>query len=416
MGTTVARPIPTVRPAARPVPRRAGFWILAAALFALMAAAGAPSPLYVLYQQQWHFSAPMLTLVFAVYALALLAALLTVGALSGYVGRRPVLVAALGGEIAAMAVFLSAHGVGALLVARILQGLATGAATGAVSAALVDLQPAPGSRLGAVINSVAPTAGLAAGALGAGALAEYAPSPTVLVFALLLVVFVALVAAIALVPETVTRRPGALASLRPRMSVPAEARSAFRAATPAMIATWATGGLFLSLGGSLAAGVLHIGNHLVGGLTVTVLTGAGALASLPGGRRPARAVMAVGAFTLATGAALTMVALTTRSTGLFFLAAVIAGAGFGSTFSAAFRSLAPLAGPDRRAELFASVYTVSYLAFSLPAVAAGLLVPHLGLRTVADGYGVGVVLLALAAGALALRRRHPAAAGADARP
>jgi hypothetical protein len=386
---------------------------MAAALFALMAAAGAPSPLYVLYQQRWHFSAPVLTLVFAVYALALLVALLTVGALSGHVGRRPVLLASLVGEVLAMGVFLSAHGVGLLLAARTVQGLATGAATGAISAALVDLQPSPGSRHGSLVNSIAPTAGLAAGALGAGALAQYADSPTVLVFALLLVVFLALTAALAFLPETVTRRPGALASLRPRVSVPAAARPQFRAAVPALVATWATGGLYLSLGGSLAAGVLHIGNHLIGGLTVAVLTGAGAAASLPGSRRPARAVLTVGALVLATGTALTLVALNTGSPGLFFAATAVAGAGFGSTFGGAFRSLAPLVGAEQRAELFAALYTVSYLAFSLPAVIAGALVPVLGLRTTADGYGAAVVLLAIAAAGTALRGRSPgAAAGA----
>jgi MFS family permease len=93
---------------ARRLSRRAGFWLLATSLLALMAAAGAPSPLYRVYQQQWGFSTGVLTLVFAVYALALLATLLTVGGLSDHVGRRPVLVAALVVEAVSMGTFLSA--------------------------------------------------------------------------------------------------------------------------------------------------------------------------------------------------------------------------------------------------------------------------------------------------------------------
>src|SRR3954451_17811700 len=78
-------------PMAKRMPRTAGFWLLGSTLLAFMAAASAPSPLYVVYQHRWGFSATTLTAVFAVYALALLLALLTVGGISDHVGRRPVL-------------------------------------------------------------------------------------------------------------------------------------------------------------------------------------------------------------------------------------------------------------------------------------------------------------------------------------
>jgi predicted MFS family arabinose efflux permease len=402
--------------AARRMPRAAGFWLVGGTLLAFMAASSTPSPLYVVYQQRWDFSAATLTAVFAVYVLALLIALLTVGGLSDHVGRRPVLAAALLVEAAAMVVFMEADGVGLLLLARILQGLATGAAAGAISAAVVDLQPS--SRLGALTNSVAPTVGLAVGALGAGLLVQYAPAPTTLPFALLAAVFLLLTAAVALLPETVSRRRGAFASLRPRASVPPRARRAFLTAVPCLVATWAMGGLYLSLGGSVTASVLHVTNHLVGGLVVTTLTGAGAVASVVVRDMEPRRVMTAGSAALAVGTALALAAIAWASAPLFFLGTAVAGGGFGAAFLGAFRSLAQLAEPAERAELFASIYVVSYLAFSVPAVLAGLAVPSAGLRTTATAYGVLVLVLALvavAAGA-ARRPRHAASRAAGTTP
>ncbi|GAA3044281.1 MFS transporter [Streptomyces glomeratus] len=388
--------------------RPVGFWLKAVTLFALFVAASAPSPLYVVYQHRWGFSPTVLTTIFAVYALALLVALLMVGGLSDHIGRRPVLAAALIVEAASMAVFLTADGVGLLLVARILQGLATGAATGAISAGLMDLQPSPTSRLGSLLNSAAPAAGLALGALGTGLLVQYAPAPTTLVFVLLIAVFLLLTAAVYFLPEPVTPRPGAWASLRPQMAVPHHGRRTFLATTPCLIATWAISGLYLSLGPSLAVGILHIGSHLVGALVVTTLYSAGTVASLLVRNLAPKRVMAVGCVALAVGTGLTLLALVGPSTPLFFLGTALAGVGWGSSFLGSFGSLAVLAGPTERAKLFASVYVVSYLAFSVPAVVAGLAVPSHGLRTTTMWYGVIVIVLALLAVAGSTVRRRAA--------
>ncbi|MDX3239116.1 MFS transporter [Streptomyces sp. ME03-5709C] len=397
----------TQRPVRR-MPRQAGFWLLAATLLAFLAASSAPSPLYVVYQHQWGFSSIVLTTVFAIYVLALLVALLTVGGLSDHVGRRPVLLAALVVEAAAMVVFLAADGVGALFLARILQGVATGAAAGAISAGLIDLQPSPTSPLGSLLNAAAPAAGLAAGSLGAGLLVEYAPAPTRLVFAVLIAVFVVLAALVLFLPDPVSPRPGAWGSLRPRAAVPAQARRAFLVATPCFVATWAIAGLYLALGPSLTAGVLHLTSHLVGGLVVTTLFGLAAVASLLVGDMAPRRMMAGGSAVLAVGTGLTLLALAGPSTALFFVGTGLAGLGFGAAFLGAFRSLAALARPTERAEMFASAYVVSYLALSVPAVLAGLAVPSFGLHGTATVYGAVVVALALLAAVSAAVVRRPA--------
>jgi MFS family permease len=169
----------SIRSVARPrLGHRAAFWLLALTLGLLLFASSAPSPLYVVYQSSWGFSAITLTSVFAAYALALLATLITAGSLSDHVGRRPALLVALGIEMVGMLLFAEARNVEWLFAARILQGVATGVAMGAISAALLDLQPDDNPRLGALMGVAAPLSGLAAGALVSGFLVQYAPEPT----------------------------------------------------------------------------------------------------------------------------------------------------------------------------------------------------------------------------------------------
>jgi MFS family permease len=162
-----------------------------------------------------------------------------------------------------------------------------------------------------------------------------------------------------------------------------------------MVATWAMGGLYLSLGPSLAVVDLGLTNHVVEALVVSAFTGAGALAAVVVRERRAHPTMIGGAAVLAAGTTLTLLGLHAGSVGVFFVGTVVAGAGFGAGFLGAFRTLLMLAEPHQRAELLASVFVASYLSFSIPAIAAGLLVPVLSLGTTAAGYGVIVITLAL---------------------
>ncbi len=387
----------------RRLPRAAAFWTVGATTAILLAASSAPSPLYPVFQARFRFSALTLTAIFAVYVLALLASLLTVGRLSDYVGRRPVLGAALIVEAASMAVFLGADGVSWLVAARVVQGVATGAAVGVLAAYLLDLQPPDGSRLGSLVNSVAPTTGLGVGAIGTGVLVQYAPHPTKLVFAVLLALFLVLVATTALLPETVQPVPGALAALRPQVAVPPAARRAFLAASPTMIATWALGGLMLSVGGSLLGSVFGLHDEALIGLVLGVFALSGAAAALAvSGLEPAR-MSTLGTGALVGGGALFLLGILSGSLALFVVASVIAGGGFGAGFLGSLRSVTKLAAPHQRAALLSAVYVVSYLAFSVPAVVAGVLITHIGLRDTAVGYSALVLAVAVAAAGLSAR-------------
>ena len=394
------------RPSARRVPRRLGFWIVAFTTAAMLAASSAPSPLYAVYQERFGFSSITLTVVFAVYVIALLATLLTIGRLSDHVGRRPVLAGALLLEAASMAVFVGASGTGWLLAARIVQGVATGAAVAVLGAYLLDLQPADGSRLGSLVNSLAPLAGLAAGAVGAGVLVQYGPDPSQFVFWLLGGLFLVLAVVVAVLPESVQRTPGAVASLRPRVSVPRSARAPFVKAAPVMVASWSLGGMVLSLGGSLLAVVFGLTNHAETGLIIALLPAAGALGAFLLRDVAPVPMTRIGTVALVAGAALVLVSLATSTLWLFVVAALVAGGGFGVGFLGALREVTQLAEPHERAGLLSAVYVVSYLGFSIPAVVAGVLVTHLGLLHTALGYSafVGVVAAVTLVGEVVTRR------------
>jgi MFS family permease len=387
--------------------RTPAFWLLAATLAGFLFASSAPSPLYIVYQAKWGFSAIVLTAVFAAYALGLLIALVVAGSLSDHLGRRPTLLIALALEIVGMLLFAEARSVLWLFAARTLQGLATGIATAAISAALIDLQPPQHRRLGALLAAAAPMTGLAVGALGSGLLVEYGPEPTRLIYWLLLGGFALAAIATLAIPETVQRRPTWTSSLRPTVGVPASLRGDFLATIPCMTATWALGGLILSLGPSLTAKVLHDPSHVAGGLCIFVMAGVSSATSIVLRDTHARLAARGGLSALIVGVMLVLLALHIGSTPLFLLATGVAGLGFGPAFAGAFRAITNRAPIDQRAELVASVYVASYLAYSLPALAAGIAVTRFGLHDTANVYGAALIALALLALALSHRLQDP---------
>lgn len=385
------------------------FAVVAATFVWFLAASSAPSPLYVVYQETFAFSEFTLTTVFAVYVLALIAALLVAGSLSDHIGRKPVLLGAIGLEAVSLVLFLLADGVGWLLVARVVQGVATGAATATLPATLVDLA-ARGDRpeRAGVVNGTAPLSGLAVGALGCGLLVEYAPAPTRLVWALLLAGLVLAAVLVALIPETIDRRPGALASLRPRVGVPPRVRSGFAVIVPILLASWALAGLYLSLGGSVVAQVFGVRDHLVGGLTVVALVGTGAVTAFALRGRVPVTLLVPAAWLLAAGTVVTLAGVLTGVLALAAVGAVVAGLGFGSAAYATFGTMSTLAAPHERGELFAALYTLAYLAFSVPAMVAGVAATLGELRPTALVYGGVVAVLAVVAAVLGRRDPVPA--------
>ena len=364
-------------------------------LVLFLAASAAPTPLYRVYQARWGFSATTLTAVFAVYVVFLLITVLTFGSLSDHVGRRPVIITALVTDTAACVLFLLAHGAGALFAGRALQGVAVGLAATAVGAALLDLRPA--GSLAPLVTSNGGTVGLALGALGTSVLVQYGPVPTKLVWWLLLSAFLAAVVLMAVMPEPGTARSGALAALRPDISVPRSARGTFARAAPCLVAVWALGGFYLSLGPSLAAQLSGSDNLLWGGVITFLLTGLGAVTSLAFRNSAPTAVMLGGCLGLLGGTVVTAAAIVASTPALLLLGTVLAGLGFGPANLGGYRVIMARAAASNRAGLIAATYSVDYVALGLPVLIAGAATTHFGLHDTALVYSVVIALLAAAA-------------------
>ncbi|OJV82191.1 MAG: hypothetical protein BGO37_04160 [Cellulomonas sp. 73-92] len=400
------------RPArSRRLPRRAAFVAAALTTTAFFFAAGAPTPLLVLYQREWGFAPSLLTLAFGAYAIALLAALLVFGSLSDHVGRRPVLVAAVLLETAALAGFLVARDVAWVVAARVVQGLATGLATSAFGAAVLELAPGSRPRLGPGVNTVAAAGGLGLGALATGALAAATPAAPDVVWGTLAVLMVPALVAVAATDETVRRRPRALASLVPRVAVPAAARPTFRVVAPALAASWMMGALFMGLVPTILGALWGVRSLAVDGATASVEPLVAAVAALAVAGLAAGRATGLGVLAVVLGAGFVIVAVATSDLPMLLLGGVVGGAGFGATFSGALRSLVPLAQAHERGALLSAMYVVSYLAFGVPAIVAGRLVRPLGLLPVVVAFGAVIVASAGVAitAQLGARRRVVAA-------
>jgi MFS family permease len=353
------------------------------------------------------FSPAILTLIFGVYAFSLLAALLVVGSLSDYLGRRPVIFVALLLNVLAMLLFINAESVAWLIGARLIQGFATGMATSVLGAALLDFD----RQQGPLITSVAPLLGMACGAMGCGLLAEFAPMPLQLTYWILLALFVFQAIYLWRLAESVSPQLGAWRSLRPTLHVPVQARRALWLILPLDLAAWAVGGFYLSLAPSLVRAATGSTSNLIGGALVAVLTLTGALSIYALRNRAADMMLRLGASLLVLGLALVLIAVHTASLPLFFIGTLITGSGFGSGFLGALRSIMPLALPHERAGLMSAFYVLSYLAFSLPSLLAGNLTRLYGLIPTTNGFGA--VLILMAVGALAGLLRQPAKPLAD---
>ncbi len=365
------------------------FGIVAAMTF--LATSAAPTPLYRLYQEDLHLSSLLLTVVFSVYSLSLLVALLTVGSLSDYIGRKPVIFAALVGNAIAMAMFIEAHSATALIVARIVQGFSTGAATTALAAAILDTDRAKGP----ILNAVTPFAGLTFGSIGSSSLVTFAPDPLHLVFIVLLAVSLALAVALLFMPETTKSQRGAWASLKPHVMVPVQARAKLLRVTPVVVAAWALGGFYFSLMPSLIRVATGFSSPLIGGIVVTALSLGATIGVLWYRNANASRTLMVSTATFAAGVAITLAGVSEQLVPILLGGTIISGFGFGGAFAASVRAVLPLASATERAGLLSAFYIECYLAFALPAIAVGLLAPVIGLPTSAYFYGAAIIVLAV---------------------
>lgn len=378
------------------------------AFASLYLAAGALTPLLVTYKEEWQFAPSLLNVAFAAYAIGFLGAVLTLGSLSDHIGRRPVLIGALIVQLASNIVFLIAPDIAWVISGRIIQGIASGAATAAFTAALVELAPANRKRLGTILGSVSLTGGLAVGSLLAGLAVQLSPDATSIIFITLIVLTVIGVAVVILSAETVVRTPGALRSMIPRVSIPQAARAEFFAAAPVVAAVWMLAGLSGGLAPNMVRSVFHLDSGLLNGVAGFVAPAVSAVVGLSFARVASRRAMTIGIYASIIGAAAIIGGVFAGSLAIMIVGQAIAGVAFGASFTAALRLVFPLAPVSQRAGVVAAIYVVSYLVFGLPIVIEGQLVEPLGEIPAVLGYTAVAILLAVISLIAQARIKRPA--------
>jgi MFS family permease len=361
-------------PASRASHRGFGFWAVAVAFATVMAFTTVPTPLWSLYAQRDHFSSFTVTIVFAVYAVAVALSLFLAGHLSDSYGRRRILMPALVLEILAGVVFIVWPSLPGLLVARVVSGVGIGMVTATATAWLSELGGAA-SRRTQMIATAANLGGLGAGGLISGLLAQWGGQallvPFVVFTAALVVAWVALLAA----PETRGRQTPRPKYRPQRVSVPPASRGRFFAAALGAATAFAVFGLLSSLAPSFLAGTLHEPSRaLAGGILFAALATA-ALAQALTASRPARQLLAAAIPVLLAGLALLTIAvwLPSPSFGVFLAGDVVVGIGAGLMFKGAIATASEISSQEHRAETLAGVFLAAYLGLAIPVIGLGAL-------------------------------------------
>jgi len=396
--TTTDRPrlylLPPLAHSRRTLSPRIGYAVAALVVGFGLFASVTPSPLYRTYSVLWHFSPLTLTLIYATYAFGVLASLLLAGAASDEVGRRPVLLVALGALMGSSVLFMVAGSAAWLFAARGLQGLATGAALSAASAALLDLHPNRDSAGVGFTTAIGAASGIGLGALVSSALVQLGTLPRVLPYLVLLVLFAVAFAGTYWMPEPVEKHGRfRLTAERPR--VPAVARRPFFLAALAVLSSWSIGGLFFSLGPQLAAHLFNSSNVIVSGSGIVALAGAAVAAQLLTGRTAPWIGAGVGSIALAAGMVLIVFAAARDSSAAYLAGSILGGAGFGAAFLGGLRGLTAAIPLQHRAAVMSAFYVAAYASLSLPAVLAGIVVAHIALPTTFEIFGSVVAAIAL---------------------
>ena len=367
---------------------------------------GVPAPLYGIYEREWHLSPLVTTIVFAVYAVAALLAVLVSGRISDVVGRKPVLLGAFATMIAGLVVFVLADTVAMLVLARALHGLAVGATVVAGAAALLDLRPHRGARSGQ-LSGVAFNVGMAVAIMGSALLAQYAPNPLRTPYVVISVICLIMAAGVLALREPhVARVAGRIRIARP--AVPPEIRADFWFSALGVMAAWSVLGVLLSLYPSLAAERTGIHTLVFGGIVVASTALAAALVQLFATRVPARRAAIIGDIGMAIALLLTIPALGTHQWTAVIGIGLVLGATFGLGFGGSLRHLANVVPEHKRGETMSAYYLLAYTALALPTVLAGWAATAWGLDTVFPWFIAAVALACLIAAVLGMRRGRPA--------
>jgi MFS family permease len=395
---------------------RFGFWAAGYAFLVLLACSTAPSPLYVLYAHRDHFSAFMITLIYAAYAVGVLASLILAAHLSDVQGRRPHLLAAVVLAIASAALFIAWPALAGLFAARVLCGVSVGLTMGTATAYLSELHAAhrPRSRGGQpqLVATVANLGGMSAGALLAGLLAQYAADPLALPYWVLLAALIVAAVMVAAAPETGPRQRPRPAYRPQRMSAPDGARPAYVAALAGIFFAFAGPAVFVGLAGTFLAKLVHDRSLAMTGVTIFVMFTVGSALAVATSTWPARRLLATGVILEVAGLGLVVVAawLPAPSLAMFLAGGGALGGAAATLLKGTLSILVAISPPGKLGETLAGYFVSGYIGLSVPVIGVGIALLSASPRDTLLAFAIAVAAGLLAASPALLRARRPASA------
>lgn len=363
------------------------------------------TPLYIMYKQAFGFSQISLTLIYAVYVIGNLCALLLFGRLSDQLGRRPLALASMMLSIISALIFLFAHGILALYLGRIVSGLAVGIGAGTATAWLAELIEDETKSRATIIATSANFIGVGIGALIAGILAEYLPWPLHLTYVVYLVALFVVTAFVLAAPETIIsqRRPILDISIRPRISVPPEIRARFISPAITGFGALALVGFYAALLPSLLANQLHVANHAVAGLIFLELAVVVAGAILATQSLSSRSSMLLALALMPPSVMLIIAAQLAASMALLIVATAVCAVAAALGYRGSLQVTNQIAPEDRRAEIVSSYLICVFAGNALPVIGIGVISTFAGPIAASLAFAATIIAFALLAFVFGLR-------------
>ncbi|GAA1942518.1 MFS transporter [Microbacterium deminutum] len=361
---------------------RGTFWSAAAVLALCLWSSGAPSVLYPLYAQRWELTPAVTTAVFGTYPLALIVTLVLFGGMSDVVGRRRAMMTGVALIAASAVVFAAASGVGFLFAGRVLQGIGTGLALSAASAALVEHNVSDNPRFASSLATVSTSTGLTLALVVSGMLAQLTPLPLVWSYVVLLGLGTATFIALAATPDD---RPVDAVQWRPQpLRVPAGIRRIFVIAAISVSIAYCVGAIFLSLGALMVRQFAHTTDMIVIGALLGVSSLAIGATALLLARVPARIAVWVGASLSLVGLSLMAAVAASGSIALFLVWCLVGGVAYSFSFTGGLGLINRAAPAHHRGATLSLLYLFAYLLQALTAIGAGALATAFGLGRAVD--------------------------------
>jgi hypothetical protein len=352
-----------------------GFWVVAFAFLIVMAFATLPSPLYGLYRTRDDLSALMITVIYAIFAGGTIVTLLRDPSIAPRIGRRGMMLGAVGIMMVAAGVLAAWKDLPGLLIGRLLTGVSVGLAAGTAITYLVELRLRADPNASVVrartIGTSVNVGALGVGPLIAGCLAEWGSYPLTVPFLVFLGLGAVALIGLSLVPETGTPAPRATKEQRtgPRRAVrvPVPAAAATLSAFSAM-------GLFAGLSGLFLATTLGRPSHALSGATLFLVFSCGVVSQLATAKLQASRVLALGTASMLVGLVLLVVSvrLSTPSLALFLIGGALIGAGAGAVFKGTTGIVLEASAPEDRVAMTSALLIALFVGLSVPVIGAGI--------------------------------------------